>query len=99
ACTAAELINDAPSHGLLFLDELSAPALTGEWATWREQLLAMENDWFAPLLQALKNGKLDQISLIFTDNTRMTAMTTTRLSLKKFWIKPSLKFFMNGITA
>ncbi|MBC7489199.1 MAG: hypothetical protein H7240_03625 [Glaciimonas sp.] len=87
---AEKLIATPGAHGFLLLDDLIAPALTGEWSEWIQQLQAIERDWFAPLLHALQSGKLKQLKLIFTGNTQITELTTTPLSLKKFWIKPSL---------
>ncbi|QRX81844.1 hypothetical protein [Glaciimonas sp. PAMC28666] len=87
---AEKLIGTSGEHGFLLLDHLIAPALTGEWSEWIQAFQAMERDWFAPLLQALQQGKLKQLALTFTDNTRITELTTTPLSLKKFWVKPSL---------
>ncbi|PUA16572.1 hypothetical protein [Glaciimonas sp. PCH181] len=97
-CSAEELIATPGERGFLLLDGLIAPALTGEWSEWIQQLQTMERDWFVPLLQALENGKLKQLSLTFTDNTRMTELTTTALSLKKFWVKPSLATTMREMT-
>ncbi len=90
-CNAAELIADAPQQGLLLLDTLTAPTLTSEWSVWQQQLQTLETDWLTPLLQTLENRQLDQLALIMTDNTRMTEFNITRLSLKKFWVKPTLK--------
>ena len=87
---AEKLIATSGERGLLLLDDLIAPALTGEWSEWIQAFQAMERDWFAPLLNAVQQGKLKQLTLTFTDNTRITELTTTPLSLKKFWIKPSL---------
>ncbi|MFC5475335.1 hypothetical protein [Paraherbaspirillum soli] len=89
-CRAGDIVSAAPQHGLLILDQLIQPALTAEWSSWLQQLRTLESDWFAPLLQALQSGKLDRLSLVFTDNTRITASTASRLSLKKFWVKPAL---------
>lgn len=96
SCNAEELIAASGERGLLLLDNLIAPALTGEWSEWIQQLQALESNWFAPLLQAMQNGKLNQLTLTFTDHSRMTEMTTTPLSLKKFWVKPSLTNPMAG---
>lgn len=87
---AAQLIATTGEHGILLLDHLIAPALTGEWSEWIQIFHAMERDWFVPLLQTMQQGKLKQLTLTFTDNTRITELITTPRSLKKFWVKPSL---------
>lgn len=90
ACRATDIITAAPGRGLLVLDDLIQPALTGEWSYWMQYLQTLEVDWLTPMLQALRDGKLDYLSLILTDNTRIHTVSTTRLSLKKFWIKSTL---------
>jgi len=86
----ANVIAIKPEHGLLTLDQLIQPALTGEWSSWLQQLQTLENTCFAPLLQAMQQRQLDSLSLIVTDNAHMLEFTATRLSLKKFWLKPTL---------
>ncbi|WP_211466134.1 hypothetical protein [Collimonas silvisoli] len=86
----AEVIAAKPEHGLLTLDHLIQPALTGEWSSWLQQLQNLESSCFAPLLQAMQQRQLDSLSLIITDNAHTLELTTTRLSLKKFWLKPVL---------
>jgi len=95
-CSAEELIATTGERGVLLLDDLIAPALTGEWSEWIEQLQAMERNWFTPVLQAMQSGRMKQLTLTFTDNTRMAELITTPLSLKKFWVKPSLTNPMGG---
>lgn len=88
--SAAELIAATPQHGLLVLDALIGPALAGDWAEWLARLQALDIDWFAPLLDALKSGRIDQLSLVFSDNTGLSPFAASRQSLRKFWVKPSL---------
>lgn len=87
---AAKLTASAPQHGLIAFDSLIESALAGDWSEWLAQLHALENDWFSPLLEALKSGKIDQIGLIPTHNTGLAKFTINRNSLRKFWVKPSL---------
>ncbi|AMO96484.1 hypothetical protein CFter6_3864 [Collimonas fungivorans] len=86
----SEVIAARPGHGLLTLSQLIQPALTGEWSDWLQQLQTLESTWFAPLLQAMQQRRLDSLSLIVTDSSHTLEMSTTRLSLKKFWLKPAL---------
>ncbi len=87
---AADVIAAKPEKGLLTLDPLIQPALTGEWSSWLEQLKAMESAWFAPLLQAMQQGRLDSLSLVITDSSHVLELSTSRFALKKFWLKPTL---------
>jgi hypothetical protein len=89
-CNASELIAAAPEAGLLALDALIEPALSGDWGTWLMRFRELETDWFAPLLAALQDGQLDQLSLIVGDGTRLREFTTSKHALRKFWRTPSL---------
>lgn len=87
---ASEVVATRFKHGLLTLDALLEPALSNDWARWLEHMRAFETDWFVPLLDAVKSGTIDGMTLILTNDSRIARFTTTRSSLRKFWIKPTL---------
>jgi hypothetical protein len=87
---AASVIAAAPARGLLMIDTLSAPALAGDWSVWLDAWHAIEADWLAPLLAALQAGKLDTLTLVLGDGTRLLELAASRGSLRKFWVQPSL---------
>lgn len=89
-CTVANAINAAPERGLLMLDTLIGPGLAQDWSYWLEQMHALEDNWFVPILAAIRDGKISSVSLILTHNTKLTELNVTRNSLRKFWTKPSL---------
>jgi hypothetical protein len=88
--SAADIIHARPQHGLLVLDTLIGPALAGDWSTWLGSFQQLETTWFAPLLDALKNGQLDQLSISLSHNTALATYAARTASLRKFWCKPSL---------
>jgi len=90
AAHAANLIPGLAGRNLLLLDALLEPALANDWARWLDAMRKLEEHWFAPLLQALKSGALDRVSLILTHDNRISRAAATRSSLRKFWVKPSL---------
>jgi hypothetical protein len=90
AADAASVIAAAPGRGLLMIDTLSAPALAGDWSLWLDAWHALEEDWLAPLLAALQSGKLDTLTLVLGDGTRLFDLSASRVSLRKFWVQPSL---------
>jgi hypothetical protein len=90
AIDARGLIPSAAARNMLLLDTLLEPALANDWGTWLTYMKHLEENWFAPLLEALKSGKIDRISLIATHDSRISRFTATRSSLRKFWVKPSL---------
>lgn len=88
--TFPDIVAAAPKRGLLILDSPLEPALANDWSRWLEALHAIETEWLAPLLVALKSGKIDQLSLILTHHARISRFNATRHSLRKFWVQPSL---------
>jgi hypothetical protein len=75
---------------LVVLDALLEPALANDWSQWIATINDLETNWFAPLLAALKSGKIDQLTIILTHQSRISTFTVTRPSLRKFWAQPSL---------
>lgn len=90
AASAERLIAARSELNLVVLDNLLEPALSNNWAEWLDRLRALETNWFAPLLDALKSGTIGPVSFILTNDTRISRFTATRSSLRKFWVKPSL---------
>ncbi|WP_420476456.1 hypothetical protein [Noviherbaspirillum sp. ST9] len=89
AADATGLLSSASARNMLLLEALLEPALTNDWGTWLTNMKHLEENWFAPLLQALKSGKIDRVTLIATHDSRISRFTATRSSLRKFWVKPS----------
>lgn len=86
-CSASAL----PAHdAILYLDDLTAPALANDWATWLAALHAIEDGIAAPLLAALQTGRATTVHTVLTGRDSLTESSTTRLSLRKFWRRASL---------
>lgn len=75
---------------LLVLDSLIAPALGEDLGEWLMQINALEADWFAPILQAIKSGAIDGCRLILTNATSLQERSVSRNGLRKFWRAPAL---------
>jgi hypothetical protein len=71
-------------------DSLIAPAFAGDWSGWLQEFSQLEQSCFAPLLSALKESKLQSITLVLTDSSRLQTWHARRASMRKFWIQPSL---------
>lgn len=71
-------------------DSLVAPALAGDWSDWLHEFLQLEQACFAPLLSALKESRIQSITLVLTDSSRLQTWHVSRASMRKFWINPSL---------
>lgn len=87
---SAAIAASQAQRGLLLLDALIAPALANEWRQWLDQFHALEQAWLAPLLAALKTGKIGQIRLIMSRRDALAEFASHRLSQARFWRKPSL---------
>jgi hypothetical protein len=51
---------------------------------------ALEQDWFAPLLAALKAGSVARVTLMLSHRNGWTTAASTGMAQRKFWRKPSL---------
>src|SRR5690606_404431 len=78
------------ARGLVLLDQLMAPTLSEEWGLWLHEMQTLEAQWFAPLLAALKSGKLRSARFILTGGETIAEYTATAASLRKFWVNPGL---------
>ena len=85
----AWLASESAPH-LMLLDDLSEAALAEDWGSWLDKMQALDKNWFAPLLDALRTGKATQLKFIIGHNTQLREFTVSKMALRKFWVKPSL---------
>ncbi|MCQ4145127.1 hypothetical protein [Vogesella sp. AC12] len=83
AFTLAEGAGDV----LLHLDAAEGAAQFRDVWGWREGLLQLERDWFAPTLAALQQGRLSEVQLCCHGSAGLHSRTT-RLDLWKLWRRP-----------
>ena len=67
---------------LVVLSLMQEPALYGDVDAWCAALTVLEHDWFGPVLNALKAGRLDQLTLYSGDGR---AFVVSRADLWRFW--------------
>jgi hypothetical protein len=84
------IIADAPAHGLLLIDALSAPALADDFPAWLAAWREIEDKRLAPLVAALRAGRFDNLNLVLADGERLVEISASRASLRKFWVRPSI---------
>ncbi|MEA5098690.1 MAG: hypothetical protein VB032_09180 [Burkholderiaceae bacterium] len=89
-CSAADLIASAPERSLLLIDNLIAPALARDWPQWLNVFHKLEKLWFAPLLAALEEQKIDRLTLHLSHDTSLASFASDRQTLRKFWLRKSL---------
>jgi hypothetical protein len=89
---AQQLITQ-PSTGLpaaVMLGDLIAPAQAGDWAEWLACMQRIEHEWLAPLLAALKEGRIGSVKLMLSHRDGWTTVTSSKLAQRKFWRQPTL---------
>jgi len=84
---AAAWLAGAPGTGttLIVLDALRAPAAYQEAEAWQNAARKLEHDWFAPLLAALRAGRIGMLTLNLPADKGGIAAETVRLDLNRFW--------------
>ena len=79
-----------PEEGrhLVVLDALRAPLALSEAADYHEALARLERDWFAPVLAALRDGRVGMVTIHVPDGGECAAYETIRTDLRRFWRRP-----------
>jgi len=85
---AAAWLERAPEDGrhLVLLDLLRAAQALGDAEALARGLAALESEWFAPLLAALRAGRIDMLTVHVPDAG--LAVETVRGDLRRFWRRP-----------
>jgi hypothetical protein len=82
-------LREAPPDGrhLVLLDALRAPLALGQSAEYAEGIEALEKRWFAPLLAALRTGRVGMVTVHVPDSLG-ASFETIRGDLRRFWRRP-----------
>lgn len=88
--SAAEWLERMPEDGrhLLVLDALRVPRALGATGEYQDAVAAIEKDWAAPLLAALRAGRVGMVSIHVPDAADCAAYETIRGDLRRFWRRP-----------
>ncbi|MEQ1668374.1 MAG: hypothetical protein ABL868_07980 [Sulfuriferula sp.] len=94
----ANLPNDAlptdaahiDEHAIILLDQLTGAAQYADYYGWREAMLALEKDWFAPLLAQLKSGAHKHIRITTHTATNQVDWSCSRSNLWRVWQRAPL---------
>ena len=76
--------------GAVMLADLISPAQVGDWADWLARMQRLEQEWFAPLLAALKAGSIARLTMTLSHRNGWTTVAGTGMAQRKFWRKPTL---------
>ena len=85
---AQSWLERAPEDGryLMVLDALRAPFALSQTAEYRERLQELEQRWFAPLLAALRAGRIGMVTVHAPEAG--ASFETIRGDLRRFWRRP-----------
>ena len=88
--SAGAWLERAPEEGrhLVLLDALRVPLALSETGQYQEAVAALERGWFAPLLVALREGRVGMVSIHVPDAAECLAYETIRGDLRRFWRRP-----------
>lgn len=76
---------------LIVLDDLRSAALGGDLTGWQNGLLQLEKNWFAPLSQALRQGKISRLTLRAPGENGISSFSVSRTDLWKFWRRKAFR--------
>jgi hypothetical protein len=88
--SAAAWLDRAPEEGrhLVMLDALRVPLALEQTSEYQAALARLERDWFAPLLDALREGRIGMVTIHVPDAAESLAYETIRPDLRRFWRRP-----------
>lgn len=83
-------LDRAPEDGrhLAVLDSLRVRLALSQTAEYEEALAALERDWFAPLLGALRAGQIGMVTIHVPDAAQCLSYEAIRGDLRRFWRRP-----------
>jgi hypothetical protein len=87
----SDIASGVPEDTLLICDNVSAPAIAADWGGWLQQMQRLEAELFAPLLDALMHGRVNQVELVLSHRHARAEFTTTAMAQRKFWRRPTLE--------
>ena len=86
--SALDWLGRAPEEGrhLVVLDGLRGVHALGESEALAQRLQELDSNWFAPLLAALKSGRIDMLTIHVPEAA--ASFETARGDLRRFWRRP-----------
>lgn len=78
------------SDHMLVAGNLAEAAIAADWNGWLQGMSHLESALFAPLLSAVKAGRVRELRLVLSSREDLRVFTTTALAQRKFWRRPTL---------
>lgn len=79
---------DTGESHLVVLEGLATAVTYEDSDAWRTRIEALDTCWFGPLLNALRQGRITQLSLVTLGEHESCRFTLTRSDLLKLWRRP-----------
>jgi hypothetical protein len=83
--------DEAEGGHMLVCGGAAAPAIAADWHGWLQIMHHYEEALFAPLLTALKQGRIKSLRLVLSHRDGHLDTTTTPMAQRKFWRRPTLE--------
>jgi hypothetical protein len=80
----------ADGGALVVLGTLNQAGLASDWSHWLMQMQQLEQQWFAPALQALKQGRIKRCTLVLSNRDAHAEFSSSKYAQRKFWQKITL---------
>ena len=74
----------------LVVGTLAESAQASDWGVWLQEMAQLETTLFAPLLAAVKTGRVGKLQLVLSSREGLLEATTSAMAQRKFWRSPSL---------
>lgn len=74
----------------LVVGPLAEAAQAADWSVWLQVMQKLEDTLFAPLLAAVKAGRVSKLTLVLSSREGLLETTTSALAQRKFWRSPTL---------
>jgi len=74
----------------LVVGPLAEAAQAADWGVWLQVMGQLEETVFAPLLAAVKAGRVSKLTLVLSSREGLLETTTSALAQRKFWRSPTL---------
>jgi hypothetical protein len=78
------------TDGVVVVGTLAEAAQAADWGTWLQVMQHLEEKLFAPLLAAVKDGRVSKLHMVLSSREGLLETTTSAMAQRKFWRSPSL---------
>lgn len=75
---------------LLVAGNLGEAGLASDWNGWLQGMQQLEATLFAPLLAAVKDGRVTSLRMVLSSREGLLEATTSAMAQRKFWRQPTL---------